>query len=254
MSHRASKIDKMSGSTHLPEKSNSAVTRKGKMTFDDAFNAAFKQVSAAQSSFARMEDMQINFRKNLFNPTIPVPTPNFTPPSFQPSGEQTGSDFKSIMKVVMKHEGTAYVRKDGGKGSSRMGILQSTAKQYGYNGDIKNITKTQAEAIYKKIWDKSGAANLPYPLSVIHFDTYVNSPAAARKVLKQSGGDIDAYLQMREQRYVTLASMRPQVYGKYLKGWINRVNDLRAVAADYARSQQPEQVKTASAKNTRTTG
>jgi lysozyme family protein len=253
MSHRASKIDKLSDSAPIQEKTRTSGTKKSKISFDDAFNAAFKQVSATQSSFPRMEDMQINFKKNLFNPAIPMPAPNFSPPAFQPSGGPAGSDFKSIMKVVMKHEGTAYVRKDGGKGSSRMGILQSTAKQYGYTGDIKHITKAQAETIYKKIWDKSGAANLPYPLSVIHFDTYVNSPAAARKILKQSGGNVDTYLQMREQRYVKLASVRPQMYSKYLKGWINRVNDLKVVAAEYARSQQPEQVKTASSKTTRTT-
>jgi len=50
----------------------------------------------------------------------------------------------------MKHEGTAYVRMDGGRESSKMGILQSTARQYGYTGDIRSITKAQAEAIYNR--------------------------------------------------------------------------------------------------------
>ncbi len=69
--------------------------------------------------------------------------------------------------------------------SSRFGILQSTAKEYGYKGNIRNITRADAEAIYKKIWDKSGAASLSYPLSLVHFDTYVNSPAAASKAVEK---------------------------------------------------------------------
>ncbi|HMK50545.1 MAG TPA: glycosyl hydrolase 108 family protein [Thermodesulfovibrionales bacterium] len=165
-----------------------------------------------------------------------------------PPATPSEADFKSILNIVMKHEGTGYVKKDGGRESSKMGILQATAREYGYKGDIKNITKAEAQAIYKKIWDKSGAAKLPYPLSVVHFDTYVNSPAAAKRILKQSGGDIDKYLNMREQRFVRLAAMRPNVYRKYLKGWINRVNDLRIVASQYARAGEAARMETASAK------
>ena len=200
-----------------------------------------------------MGNMQISFKKGLFDPIIPMSATTTTASSASTTTEESSiSGFKDILKVVMKHEGTAYVRMDGGRESSKMGILQSTARQYGYTGDIKNITKAQAEAIYNKIWVKSGAGNLPYPLSAIHFDTYVNSPAAAGKLLKQSGGDIDTYLHMREQRYIHLATLRPQRYGKYLNGWMNRVNDLRTVVAEYSKKQQAGQVETAStgAKNT----
>ena len=117
--------------------------------------------------------------------------------------------------------------------SSKFGILQSTAREHGYKGNIKNITRVDAEAIYKKIWDKSGAASLPYPLSLVHFDTYVNSPAAATKLLKKSAGNTDAYLSMRAHRYTRLAELRPAQYGKYLKGWINRVADLRNIIAGH---------------------
>ncbi len=148
--------------------------------------------------------------------------------------EGDNSRFKEILATVLKHEGSAYVHSDGGAESSKFGILQSTAREYGYKGSIRNITKADAEAIYKKIWDKSGAASLPYPLSLVHFDTYVNSPAAAMKLLKKSAGSIDAYLTMRAHRYTRLAELRPAQYGKYLKGWINRVADLRNITAGYA--------------------
>ena len=253
MPYGSIKIGKSTGSAAHQENTETSRAKIKKNSFDDAFATAFKQMNDSQSAFSRMGSMQVSFKKNLFNPVIPMPAPAAPASSASKTGASSGSDFKNIFKMVMKHEGTAYVRLDGGRESSKMGILQSTAKQYGYTGDIKNITKAQAEAIYKKLWDKSGAANLPYPLSAIHFDTYVNSPAAARKLLKQSGGDIDTYLQMREQRYFHLATMRPQIYGKYLNGWMNRVNDLKMVAAEYSKTQQAGQIKIASAKDSKTT-
>jgi len=141
--------------------------------------------------------------------------------------------FKEIVKVVMKHEGSGYVKKDGVE-SSKMGILQSTANEFGYKGDIKDLTRADAEAIYKKIWNRSGAAKLPYPLSLVHFDTYVNSPAAARKILAKSEGNVDAYLEMRGQRFQRLADRRPARFGRYLKGWMARVNHLRQITTEYA--------------------
>ena len=125
------------------------------------------------------------------------------------------------------------MREDGGRENSRYGILQSTAREYGFKGNIKDITRADAEAIYRKLWDKSGAASLPFPLSTVHFDTYVNSPSAADKILTKSQGTADVYLRMREQRYTRLAEIRPEQYGKYLKGWNNRIKNLRTMVADY---------------------
>ncbi len=140
--------------------------------------------------------------------------------------------FKQILATVLKHEGSAYVQRDGSE-SSKFGILQSTAREFGYKGSIRNMSRAQAEAVYKKIWDRSGAASLPYPLSLVHFDTYVNSPTAAMKLLGKSGGSAEAYLAMRARRYTRLAELRPARYGRYLKGWMNRVADLRNITAEH---------------------
>jgi lysozyme family protein len=208
-------------------------------TTKDTFSAV---LSSAQ---AQLETVQCSFGKNF----------NIMPPEMSiaaPLEASPDTNFRDILKIVMKHEGTSYVKKDGGKESSRMGILQSTAREYGYKGDIRNISNEEVETIYKKIWDKSGAADLPYPLSVVHFDTYVNSPAAARRILKQSGGNIDTYLGMREKRFIHLAAKRPHRYGRYLKGWINRVNHLRSVVTEYAKIHEASKIETASAKNVNT--
>jgi len=140
--------------------------------------------------------------------------------------------FEVALEFVLRHEGDRLVNKDGASGeSSRYGILQSTARSMGFKGHIKDITREQAKAIYEKLWEMSGAAKLPPILSIVYFDTYVNSPAMAKKILTKSGGDINTFLNMREQRYKRLAERRPDVFGRYLKGWKNRVNNLKAMVA-----------------------
>ena len=140
---------------------------------------------------------------------------------------------KEVIRFILKQEGSAYVSRDGGKESSKFGILQSTARGYGFQGNIKDLTRPEAEAIYEKMWRESGAQNLPRELAIVHFDTYINSPAAARKMLKACGGDTESYLNLRVQRYVRLAERRPQRYAKYVKGWMNRVEHLRTMVAQY---------------------
>jgi lysozyme family protein len=145
--------------------------------------------------------------------------------------------FKKCLAFVLEKEGKKLVLEDGGsKESSKLGILQSTARASGYKGNIKNITLDQAEKVYKKIWEQSGAASLPFPLAVVHFDSYVNSPASSKKFLEKSKGDITTYLKLREQRYVKLASAKPEVYGKYLQGWKNRIKSLQSIVTAHAKS------------------
>ncbi|OPX94164.1 MAG: hypothetical protein A4E62_01486 [Syntrophorhabdus sp. PtaU1.Bin002] len=154
-----------------------------------------------------------------------------------PSDLNTDMKFREGLKFVLEKEGSKFVREDGGPESSRYGILQSTAAYYGYKGNVRNLSKTDVEAIYRKVWEKSGAASLPFPLSTVHFDSYVNNPAAAEKFLVKSQGNIETYLRLREQRYTRLAEVKPEQYGKYLKGWKNRIQGLRNMVADYRQNK-----------------
>ena len=138
---------------------------------------------------------------------------------------------REAIRFVLEHEGSRYVANDAGKESSKYGILQKTAAKYGYNGDVRYMSRTEAEAIYRKIWDESGSRNLPAALALVHFDTYMNSPQAAKKMLQSSGGDTHAYLRLRTQRYTRLSQLKPARYAQYMKGWMKRIHDLRAVAA-----------------------
>jgi len=146
-------------------------------------------------------------------------------------------NFRESLVFVLEKEGAKHVKEDGGRGSSRYGLLQSTARAFGYGGDIRDISRREAEGIYRKMWQVSGAGKLPFPLSMVHFDTYVNSPAIANKLLRNSEGDIDTYLSMREKRYVRLAQLRPERYGRYLKGWKNRIGSLKSMVALHTREK-----------------
>ncbi|HEX8949377.1 MAG TPA: glycosyl hydrolase 108 family protein [Dissulfurispiraceae bacterium] len=196
----------------------------GESPFEKMLNHSIKEI----------EMKEIHFKKDLFDSSLPGPA------IIDRQGPAGKGGFKEILGTVLKHEGSAYVRRDAGRGASKFGILQSTAREFGYKGNVRNMTQADAEAIYKKIWDRSGAASLPYPLSLVHFDTYVNSPAAARKLLQKSGGDTDAYLEMRAQRYSRLAKLRPARYARYLSGWMNRISSLRAITHEYMMAKGPE--------------
>lgn len=180
-------------------------------------------------SIQEIQEKEIHFKNYLFdlNDVSPV-----TQPAVSRASGDSGN-FSSALAVVLRHEGSAYVKRDAGRGSSKFGILQSTAREYGYKGNVKYMTRADAEAIYHKLWEKSGASSLPYPLSLIHFDTYVNSPAAARKFLRESGGDPETYLNLRAQRYHHLAKLRPARFKRYLNGWMNRIASLRTITSEY---------------------
>ena len=221
MRDRSIKVDALDAKSGLSEDKAQPVSGRTKKT---AFNNMLTE------NISQLDMKPITFKKNLFDPNIQL----------VPSYSVADAGFRSSLGIVLKHEGNSYVKNDAIRGPAMRGILQSTAREYGYTGDIRNLNSEQAEVIYKKIWDKSGAANLPYPLSTIHFDTYVNSPAAARKILQQSGGDVNAYLAIRQDRYTRLATLRPERFGIYHDGWMNRISSLRNVAATYAKAAGPD--------------
>jgi hypothetical protein len=196
-------------------------------------NINFEQLLTA--SLKQLYNKDIDLKKSTANGLKSV----FNP--LQALDLDDNAKFKEGLKIVFKHEGSSLVKEDGGgRESSKYGIIESTAKEYGYKGNIRSLTMADAETIYRKIWDKSGAGSLPYPLSVVHFDTYVNSPSMARKILRQSDGNVNAYLGLRLERYNRLAQLRPDRYGKYLNGWTNRVKNLKVLANTFVNKQNKQ--------------
>ena len=122
--------------------------------------------------------------------------------------------------------------------------------------DVENLTLEQAAKIYRvEYWDKYHCGELPWPLSLVHFDGCVNmgpaqqvknlqrvvgvavdgkwgpkTKAAAIVACEQRAPEVVA-LQVCEQKrqfYKDLAKEKPK-FACFLDGWLNRVNDMSNV-------------------------
>jgi len=92
---------------------------------------------------------------------------------------------------------------------------------------IEMISLDQATEIYRRYyWEPAGCSGLELPLAVCVFDTAVNMGVSrALKFLQQTKEPIE-YTALRRDYYYELATRRPAMK-KYLKGWLNRIVDLR---------------------------
>ena len=97
--------------------------------------------------------------------------------------------------------------------------------------DIRNLTYEQAKEIYKEeYWDKVNADSLSFDWAMCLFDTAVNC-GVSRSLLWQKrvnaveGRSADV-LEWRRAFYIGRVKKEPSQV-KYLKGWFNRVNDLK---------------------------
>jgi hypothetical protein len=95
--------------------------------------------------------------------------------------------------------------------------------------DVLALTKAQAEQIlYKRYWLASGD-QLPAALAAVHGDTAINlGLRAANELLAQSGGDPNTYLDLRDERYRSIAAANPDKTN-YLFIWLRRNKDLRSL-------------------------
>ena len=137
--------------------------------------------------------------------------------------------FESAVGIIMKNEGKTLVRDDNGKGPSKYGILQSTLQEYDPQGAIakrvEELNDAKAQQIYAMIWKRSGSDKLPYPLNIIHFDTYLHRPKTAQESMNASDGDPMKYLETRQTSLRGLKS-----YSKYGVGWERRIGGLAQLA------------------------
>jgi len=102
--------------------------------------------------------------------------------------------------------------------------------------DIKSLTKLEAEQIYyNDYWLKAGCDKLDKDLAICYFDACVNAGQRRAKEwlvkAKEKAGNRDAdwtarlFNQERIAYYNRLVKVKPSLQ-KFLKGWLNRMNDL----------------------------
>lgn len=134
-----------------------------------------------------------------------------------------GSTFDSIANRVLKIEG-GYVADDAGKGETNLGINKTANPDI----DIKGLTPEKAKAIYKeRYWNAIGGDSLPPEMRAVAFDAAVNhGPSKANKMLAESGGDPNKFIELRRAEYARLIAADPEKYGKYEKSWNSRLDQL----------------------------
>ena len=146
-----------------------------------------------------------------------------------------GDPFKTALNFTRKWEG-GYSNNPADKGGpTNLGITQSVYNSWRKQNklpqrDVKNISSGEATAIYKKnYWEASGASEIAKTnpaLAQAHFDTAVNlGVGRASQIRKQSGDDIEKYLNLRQEKYNQFAKSPSQ--RQFLEGWTNRTNALK---------------------------
>lgn len=132
------------------------------------------------------------------------------------------NNFKRSLEFTLKHEG-GYINdpKDPG-GETKWGI----SKRAYPNLDIKNLQPSQAADIYANdYWDACGCDGFTFPFCTAVFDTAVNQGVGRAKSFLPSA-DCAEFLRKRVDYYTGLVKKNPALQ-KYLRGWLNRINDLR---------------------------
>jgi len=128
-----------------------------------------------------------------------------------------------IIPWLFDHEGREYENDpDDNGGATKYGIDQRSHPQV----DIKNLTEEEATKIYWNEWVNDGCEHLPSPIDWLFFDACVNCGIGrASAFLKDSNRDPKKFQDERIGFYNRLAQSKPRL-GKFLKGWIARVEDL----------------------------
>lgn len=139
-----------------------------------------------------------------------------------------GNAFALGLKFVFKWEGGYVNDPNDPGGETKYGI----SKRANPSVDIFNLTKEQAGQIYlRDYWHKVGCDNYEANLAICIFDAAVNvGVSRVRGWLtddfnKPSGLNADEFNSRREYYYTV--QVKESLRIRYLKGWMNRLNDLR---------------------------
>lgn len=156
--------------------------------------------------------------------------------------------FEAFMKQLHKFEGGYSDRKSDKGGKTKFGITQSTWNAFGKEvnpkvTEVKDITLEEAKKIYFEHYYKGGAENIEDPaLAYVYFDTNVIlGPNDARRFLKESGGDVNKFLELRRQKH--LRSIAKDATQAEHKGWFPRLDAMQNMFQKSVEQARIESVK-----------
>jgi lysozyme family protein len=131
--------------------------------------------------------------------------------------------FAIDMTFVFKWEGGYVNDPNDPGGETNYGI----SKRAYPNVDIKNLTRQAAQEIYQRdYWDAISGDILNPALACAALDCAINMGVGRAKQFLVQTTDWQQFIQLRKDYYTNLVKEKPAL-GKYLNGWLNRVNDLQ---------------------------
>lgn len=157
---------------------------------------------------------------------------------------ETLGDFNDGLQQILKWEGGFVNHPSDPGGATNQGIIQKTYNSYRDRvglpiQSVEYISQNEVNTIYyEDFWLGTGSDKLTSKLAIVHFDASVNhGPGNSSWMLPQAeqGGGNDStiasrYLNIREQFYYDIVASNPS-QNVFLKGWLNRINDLRTTLA-----------------------
>ena len=132
---------------------------------------------------------------------------------------RAAGDFDHAVQWILKEEG--------GLTTDTGGVTKYGISQKAHPGvDIAHLSQEDAAEIYhKEYWRAIDADSLPPNMRLAAFDSAVNQGVGQTKTwLKEAGGDLQKFMQLRIQKYAQLA--RDPKYAKYADAWAKRIKDL----------------------------
>lgn len=142
---------------------------------------------------------------------------------------------ETVIDFIMKRLEGGYKEDDAGAGPTNHGINSKSyfglkdAKNLteAQKNFIKNLTPDQAKDIYRKrYWDAINLDKVDPSIRLMAFDTAVNmGPPIAEKFIKESGGDINKFAQLRKDRYAKIAAGNDDKK-EFLTAWNKRVDTI----------------------------
>lgn len=189
--------------------------------------AAYTGGFAAGEAHLSGHDEDINSWSMLSNMTWGAAFGGLTHAAFgpRPSSTMPSGAAQAAIQNVLNVEGgltndTGGVTKFGISANAHPGV------------DIANLTPEAAANIYhKEYWNKINGDALPPEIQQTAMDAAVNQGVGNAKAwLKQSGGDVAKFNELRRAQYEKLAKDNPAKYRQYLKGWLARVDKIEGAA------------------------
>lgn len=129
------------------------------------------------------------------DPSLPDPANYYSDEARTPPVAAKANPKAIFGGVILPSEGTEYVIDSNGRGV-KMGV--NAAWYPGGEAAVKGLTESQAfDYFNKNYFVKSGADKLPAGLAALHVDTFYLNEKAAMRILNQSDGDFNKYMELR---------------------------------------------------------